>query len=124
MNSARILIVDDERDFVMTVHDRLEHEGFTPIDAYDGNEALAAVAREKPDCIILDIMMPGMDGLQLFRHLRANPDTRRIPIIFVSVRWDFFADPAINTDGRAKILRKPFDLATLVRSVKESLAEA
>ena len=121
MEKRRILVVDDEEDFVSTVRERLVFEGFEVLEATAGDKAADLLTRETPDLIILDIMMPGMDGLALFRRIRGNPDTARIPVVFVSVRWDFFTDPAVSSDQRVKVLRKPFDLEVLVRTVKESL---
>ncbi len=121
MEKRRILVVDDEEDFVSTVRERLVFEGFEVLEATAGDKAADLLTRETPDLIILDIMMPGMDGLALFRRIRGNPDTARIPVVFVSVRWDFFNDPAVSSDQRVKVLRKPFDLEVLVRTVKESL---
>lgn len=121
MEKRLILVVDDEEDFVSTVRERLVFEGFEVLEATAGDKAADLLTRETPDLIILDIMMPGMDGLALFRRIRGNPDTARIPVVFVSVRWDFFNDPAVSSDQRVKVLRKPFDLEVLVRTVKESL---
>ncbi|HPQ81455.1 MAG TPA: response regulator [bacterium] len=122
MKGKRILVVDDEEDFVRTVHERLEFEGMVPCDAMSGEAALECIAREKPDLVVLDIMMPGIDGLKLFRHLREDPETSSIPVVFVSVRWDYFNDPQISTDGRVKVLRKPFELDVLVNTIRDALS--
>ncbi len=123
MSIPRILVVDDEPDFVATVRARLEFEGFEVLQADDGVSALEILSRERPDLIVLDIMMPGMDGLTFFRELRLNPANARTPVIFASVRWDFFNDPAVSSDRRTRILRKPFDLEVLIRTIREALAE-
>lgn len=121
MSGKKILIVDDEEDFVHSVHERLAFDGFEPYDATNGEEALAAISREKPDLIVLDIMMPGIDGLKLYRRLRDNPATAGIPVVFVSVRWDYFNDPSISSDSRVRVLRKPFELDVLLRTIRDAL---
>lgn len=77
----KILLVDDEelnRDFLRR---RLEKRGFQVVDAVDGADACAKVVSERPDLILMDVNMPVMDGLQATQQIRANPETRQIPII-------------------------------------------
>ena len=116
-----IMVVDDTPANLTILVELLGRRGYRVAAFPRGDMALKAAAFEAPDLILLDIMMPGMDGLALFRRIRGNPDTARIPVVFVSVRWDFFNDPAVSSDQRVKVLRKPFDLEVLVRTVKESL---
>lgn len=124
MHQKMILVVDDEPDFVHSVSARLEFDGFAVVTAGDGITGLETVMREHPDLILLDIMMPGMDGLEFFRRLRKEPAGATIPVIFISVRTEFFNDPTINSDPRTRILRKPFELDNLIQMIRESLAAA
>jgi DNA-binding response OmpR family regulator len=78
-----ILVVDDEIAIVKVMRDFLEAEGFAVLAAHDGAEALAALARERVDCLLLDIMMPGADGFDVCREIRAATD---IPILFLTAR--------------------------------------
>ena len=78
-----ILVVDDESDIVDILKYNLEKENeYTVHAAYNGTEALAIAKKEKPDLILLDIMMPGMNGFEICKNLKSEPETKRIPVIF------------------------------------------
>jgi DNA-binding response OmpR family regulator len=72
MEECKVLLVDDEEDFVATLAERLEMRGLKTLVATDGGEALAVVAGEHPHVVVLDVMMPGLGGLDVLRHLRAT----------------------------------------------------
>ncbi|HIE08638.1 MAG TPA: response regulator, partial [Armatimonadetes bacterium] len=76
----KILVVDDEKHIVRLVQVNLERAGYEVITAYDGDEALKKVKEERPDLIVLDVMMPKMDGFEVMKHLKADPTTRDIPV--------------------------------------------
>lgn len=78
---VKILIVDDEPDIVELVSYNLEREGFVTAKAYDGDTALRKIRIEKPDLIVLDLMLPGVGGLDICKRIRANPETSPLPII-------------------------------------------
>ena len=80
----RILVVDDEPDVVTVMKFTLETRGFEVVTAYDGEEGLRKVKTENPDLIILDVLMPKMYGNTLVAELENNPETKNIPIIFLS----------------------------------------
>ncbi len=80
----RILVVDDEQEMAETSRLMLESNGYGVTVAHSGPEALEAVQKEKPDLVLLDIQMPGMDGYQVCKCLRANPETREIPILLAT----------------------------------------
>ena len=80
----RVLVADDEEDFIAAFMIRLEAAGFKGIVASDGEQVFEKIKKEKPDVIILDVMMPKMDGLQVSRKLKANPETQDIPIFFLT----------------------------------------
>jgi CheY-like chemotaxis protein len=84
----RILIVDDNHALVLAAERVLQKEGFDVLTAYDGLEGLEKARAEKPDLIILDIMMPKMDGYEVCRQLRNDPVTARIPIIILSAKGE------------------------------------
>ncbi len=81
---VKVLIADDEEDFVKAFMIRLENAGFQGVAVGDGEQVFTQIAQEKPDVIVLDVMMPKMDGLQVTRRLKENPDTKDIPIIFLT----------------------------------------
>lgn len=83
-----ILLVDDDPDFVEAVRVIVENGGYNVRVAYDGQEGLDAVAEQKPDLIVLDVMMPNMDGHAACAKLKHNPETREIPIILLTAVAD------------------------------------
>jgi CheY-like chemotaxis protein len=84
----RILIVDDNHSLVLAAERVLQKEGFDVLTAFDGLEGLEKALAEKPDLIILDIMMPKMDGYEVCRQLKNNPATAQIPIIILSSKGE------------------------------------
>ena len=119
--TATILIVDDE------IHNRklfevlLRHKGYVTLCAADGAQALAAIAQRMPDVILLDIMMPGMDGYQVAGRLKANPATSSIPIIMVTAQIDRSTRLAGLDAGVEEFLTKPVDQAELWLRVRNLL---
>ncbi len=118
-----IFIADDELDFVSTLKSRLEFEGFVVATAADGKEALQRIPREKPDLILLDIMMPAMNGYQVCRELKGNADTRSIPILMLTAKSQesdkFWGKEA----GADDYVTKPFDMEELIEKIKGMLDE-
>ena len=82
----KILIVDDEKDIVKMVDYNLKKEGFRTIAAYDGEKALTLVKKEYPDLLILDLMLPGLDGFEVCKALKSEPATAVIPIIMLTAK--------------------------------------
>jgi CheY-like chemotaxis protein len=83
---ACILVVDDNRSIVRTLELVLQHQGYRVLTAYDGYEALEQASRAKPDIILLDVVMPGMDGYEVCRLLHAQPGTKDTRVIFLTVK--------------------------------------
>lgn len=114
----KILAVDDERAIVRLVQINLERHGYQVVTAYDGKEALEKVASEKPDLVVLDVMMPYMDGFEVLQQLRKNPETRDLPVIMLTAKaqdTDVFRG---YTSGVDLYLTKPFNPMELVAFVK------
>ncbi len=110
-----ILIVDDEQRIVRQVRDYLEHGGFRVIEAHDGRQALATARQAKPDLIVLDLNLPGMDGLDVCRALRRESDT---PIIMLTARVEE-TDRLIGLElGADDYITKPFSPRELVARVR------
>jgi len=87
-SKPRILVVDDDRSLVRLAERVLQDEDFDVLTAFDGREGLERAREEKPDLIILDIVMPKMDGYEVCRHLQRDPNTACIPVIFFSVKGE------------------------------------
>jgi two-component system alkaline phosphatase synthesis response regulator PhoP len=85
---SKIMIVDDEQDIVELLSYNLEREGFSTVKAYDGEAALGLVRSEKPDLMILDLMLPKMNGLDVCKAIRRNPETVNLPIIMLTAKGD------------------------------------
>ncbi len=117
----RILVVDDNeinRDIIVT---RLEANGYETLQAADGEEALTAAARYRPDLILLDVMMPNLDGIEACRRLKSNVDNSFLPIILVTAKAET-KDIVTGLDaGADEYLTKPVDQAALVARVKSVL---
>jgi len=113
-----ILVIDDEAQIVKLARDYLERAGFRVLSAGDGNAGLAAARRERPDLIVLDLMLPGMDGLDVCRTLRRESD---VPIIMLTARVEE-ADRLIGLElGADDYISKPFSPRELVARVRTVL---
>jgi DNA-binding response OmpR family regulator len=116
-----ILLADDERDLVWAVEHSLRHDGYQVLAAYDGTEALALARRQRPDLIVLDIVMPRLDGLQVCRKLRQDPTLSAIPILFLTVRSSIEDRVTGLDEGGDDYLLKPFDLGELKARIRALL---
>lgn len=118
---ATILVVDDDIDVAETVARTLQRAGFETIISYRGAEALQIARDRQPDLIVLDIRIPGMDGIEVCRMLRATPDLSRVPILFLSAKNEV-ADRLEGFEaGADDYIVKPFDLRELELRVKALL---
>lgn len=119
--SPRILVVDDDRQIVRLVQSYLQQSGFTVLMAYDGEEALHAIRREKPDLVVLDLMLPKRDGLEITRILRNDEALTAIPILMLTARVED-VDKLIGLElGADDYLTKPFNPQEVVARVKAIL---
>jgi CheY-like chemotaxis protein len=120
--AKKILIVEDHADMRDLIVRQVEVMGFQPLCASNGKEAIDKAISEKPDLIVMDILMPYLDGREVTRLLRSNPETRDIPILAMTV---LFADADLRTcldAGCNDYLVKPFTLQDLKRKVQQWLA--
>ncbi|MHB8137249.1 MAG: response regulator [Smithellaceae bacterium] len=118
---AKILIVDDEKDIAELISYNLEREGFSTIKLFDGGRVLAIVKSQKPDLIILDLMLPGMNGLDICKGIRANPQTAALPVIMLTAKSDEL-DKIIGLEiGADDYITKPFSVKELVARVRALL---
>jgi CheY-like chemotaxis protein len=112
-----ILVVDDECSVLNMVSDVLEDENLRVLTADSGQTALAVAAREHPNLIITDLMMPGMNGCALRDRLRANPSLAHIPVLLMTAAYQLQA-----LEGFSGVIPKPFDIDDLVTHVHNHLA--
>jgi len=117
---TRVLVIDDEAPIRLLCRVNLEAEGLLVSEAGDGPGGLSVARSDQPDVILLDVMMPGLDGWRVAEMLLEDPDTRDIPIVFLTARADV-RDRARGIDlGGLEYITKPFnpvELASLVRGV-------
>ena len=111
----RIVVADDERDIADLLTLNLELEGYDAITVYDGQAALDAVRTHQPDFVLLDVMMPKLDGLEVLRELKADADTRDIPVIMLTAKAGDDDVWAGWQAGASYYVTKPFDLEELLR---------
>lgn len=120
----KILVVDDDRAIQQLLEVNLELEGYEVAKALDGVEALDMIGSFAPDIVLLDIMMPRMDGREVLRRVKDNPETADLPIIFLSARAQDM-DVSLGMElGAAAYLTKPFEPQDLLNTVRRVLAEA
>ncbi|MGB9716446.1 MAG: response regulator transcription factor [Thermodesulfovibrionales bacterium] len=121
MSQKKILVVDDELDLVETIRFQLEMEGFNVITAHNGEDALNLARTENPDLILLDIMLPKLDGYKVCRLLKFDEKYKNIPIIMLTARAQE-KDKIIGLEtGANEYITKPFDMDKLLERVKAYL---
>ena len=121
MAAAKVLIIDDEKLLVKSTCMALAHYGFEVKGALDGEEGLRAALDYKPDVVLLDIMMPGMDGWQVLEKLKQNPDTKHIPVVIFTAR-EYSNGKALGLkNGAADYVAKPFEPQELAAILDKQL---
>ena len=118
---AKILVVDDEPDLVSTVQCRLEWSKFKVVTASNGEEGLEKAAGEKPDLILLDIDMPGMNGHEMLSHLRNRPGLKDIPVIMCTALCEAEDIAKASSYGVVDYIAKPFDFSSLIEKISNVL---
>ncbi len=117
----KLLIVDDEKDIVDLVAYNLEKEGYEVVKAYDGEGALRIARAKTPDLVILDLMLPGIQGLEVCRRLRRDPATSAVPVIMLTAKGGE-VDKVLGLEvGADDYVTKPFSVKELVARVKAVL---
>ena len=115
----KILVVDDEREILEMTRKRLERSGYKVLTASDGKEGIKKTVEEKPDLILLDIVMPDMDGFTMLRKLKGHSSTSLIPVIMLSAKGE--CDSLLKGEdfGALDYFIKPFDWQELLKYIKK-----
>lgn len=115
----KVLIVDDEVDFANLLRIRLENTGYIVIAAHSGEDAIALAEKDKPNLILLDIMMPGIDGYETLKRLKENSNTKDIPVIMISCmrKEEGKSDPK----KIESYIVKPYEKENLLQSIEKAL---
>lgn len=119
--SKKILVVDDEKDVLLMLNERLASSGYDIITAEDGKTAITMAREENPDLIILDIMMPGIDGTETAKILKSNPKTRDIPIIFLTCLVKKEEDKDGQVIGGHYFIAKPYSSEKLIEAIEKNI---
>ena len=114
MSKGKLLIVDDDKDFITAAAVRLESRGFTVTKAFDGKEGLEKVYTEKPDAIILDVMMPEMNGFEVCKKLKTDEQYKDIPVVMLTARSSPEDVKFAKEMGSDAYFVKPFELDMLL----------
>jgi DNA-binding response OmpR family regulator len=122
--NQQILVVDDDHDVAETIERALRHASMDAVVAYRGADALHIARQRPPALVVLDIMMPGMTGIEVCRHMRASPELSTIPILFLTARGEIGDKIEGFEAGADDYLTKPFDLRELTLRVRALLRRA
>jgi len=120
MSRRKIVVIEDEPDILEAIEYNLEREGFQVITAASGDEGLKTVVREGPDLLLLDLLLPGLDGIEVCRKLKMDPMTQKIPIIMVSAKGeesDIVLGLGVGADDYVTKPFRPKELIARVRAV-------
>jgi len=120
MQPKRILVVDDEARVREMIDFRLRLFGYEVLQAKDGNEALAVAAKEKPDLVLLDVMMPELDGFQVCKRLKQHEETREIPVVMLTAKAEAKDVTRAFDSGAVDYVVKPYDPMVLQQKVMQN----
>ncbi len=121
MEKKTIMIVDDEEALVEIIRIKLESEGYNVMVAYDGKEALEKINKQKPNLILLDIMMPELNGFEVCKKLKNNESLKYIPVIMLSAKAQEVDIKKGREVGAIDYITKPFDFAQMIEVIKNHL---
>ncbi|MFA7255328.1 MAG: response regulator [Candidatus Omnitrophota bacterium] len=119
--NKKILFIEDESDQIMMISLRLQKNGYEVISSMEGAEGIRKAVAEKPDLILVDVIMPGVDGFEVCRRLRKNPVTKDIPIISTTAAGADDVEHQCLTAGADDCVRKPYDSQDLLMKIKRLL---
>lgn len=122
MDKNKIMLVDDNRDLVTVVKVTLENKGYSVQSAYNAKELFARLEEQKPDLIVLDVMMPQMDGLEVLKRLKSAQETSAIPVILLTAKFQY--EDILNAYqlGADVYITKPFTSSQLLAEIRRVLS--
>ena len=120
-----LLVVEDIPDILTLLDTTLKFKGYRVVTAHNGQEALELIEKERPLLVVTDILMPRMDGFTLVHHLRIQPETRNLPVIFLTATYVAPEDRSFAlTIGATRFMEKPVDIEELLKHIQELLSHA
>src|SRR6266498_4588665 len=124
MKQGYLLIVEDVPDILRLLEETLKFKGYNAVTARNGQEALDLIQRERPALVITDIMMPKLDGFGLVHRLRINPETRDLPVIFLTATYVALEDKAFALNiGVTRFIEKPVNFERFLETIDQLLAQ-
>ncbi len=124
MQQGYVLIVEDVPDILKLLEETLKFKGYRTVTAHNGHEALETIQRERPLLVITDIMMPKLDGFGLVHRLRINPETREIPVIFLTATYIALEDKAFALNiGATRFIEKPVNFEKFLNTIEELITQ-
>jgi two-component system phosphate regulon response regulator PhoB len=124
MAKATILVIEDDPEISELLSFSLAKEGWTVVIAEDGESGLAKLPAAKPDCVVLDIMLPGMDGLEILKALKADPERKRLPVIMTTAKGEESDVVAGLELGAEDYVVKPYSPKVLIARIRAALRRA
>ncbi len=121
--NEKILVVEDDPISLRLIHYTLQHEGYQVLTALNGLEGLKIAREEKPDLIVLDVMLPGIDGFEVCHRLRAEPETAQLPVLMLSAKAQEIDKTTGLKVGADDYLAKPASPSEIVSKIKNLLAQ-
>ncbi len=121
MDKKIVLLVDDDADIAKVLKVRIEAEGYEFLNARDGKEMLEVLRIKKPDVVLLDIMLPNMDGYSALREMRKNDNCADIPVIILSAKEKKKVGDLFVLEKIAFFIEKPFDTKELMKKISEAI---
>lgn len=118
---AKILVVDDEALLRAMLRDALEEAGYAVVLAENGRDGIASAKADRPDCILLDVMMPGLDGYETCAAIKADPDLADIPVLLISATADLRVIDRAEKVGATEVLPKPVPMEQLQQALSLAL---
>jgi len=119
--AKKVLVVDDEPYMIEMIRPRLVNSGYDVISAVTGEDCLAKAEKERPDLILLDILLPGMSGIEVLKRLKSNKQTRNIPVIMVTALAGKDTETKGLESGATYFISKPFDSQELLSDVQKAM---
>lgn len=125
--ALKILVCDDERHIVRLIQVNLERQGYQVVTAYDGKEGLEKIKAERPNLVVLDVMMPYMDGFEVLKNLRREPEFENLPVIMLTAKAqdkDVFEGYHYGADMYLTKPFNPIELVTFVKRIAETSGQS
>jgi len=119
----KVLIIDDEEDFIELYRERLEHAGYEVLGAYDGETGMEKMRREPVDIVLLDIMLPGMDGFEFVKRVKvADGKISQLPIVIITAYTRELDQEQLQIVGDMPVMHKPFEAKDLLKIIRERMS--